>query len=64
MTDALSAWYIETSARRDPAAERFDSLLAASDNTALAELVRRERAAARMKDDDVAVVRIEVVSRQ
>lgn len=62
MTDALSAWYLETSARRDPCAEEFDSLLAASENGPLSELVRRERAAARMKDDDVAVVRIEVVS--
>ena len=60
MTDALSAWYFDTSARRDPEAERFDSLLAASENISLSELVRRERAAARMKDDDVAVVRVSV----
>ena len=64
MTDALSAWYFETSARRDPCAEEFDSLLAASENGSLSELVRRERAAARMKDDDVAVVRIAVDSSQ
>ena len=64
MTDALSAWYFETSARRDPAAVEFDSLLAASENVSLSELVRRERAAARMKDDDVAVLRIAVDSRQ
>jgi hypothetical protein len=64
MTDSLSAWYFEATARRDPEAERFDSLLAASENGALSELVRRERAAARMKDDDVAVVRIKVDSRQ
>jgi len=64
MSDALSAWYLETSARRDPRVEEFDSLLAASENGSLSELVRRERAAARMKDDDVAAVRIEVDSRQ
>jgi hypothetical protein len=64
MTDALSAWYLENSARRDPRAEEFDSLLAASENNSLLELVRRERAAARLKDDDVAAVRIEVVSSQ
>jgi Protein phosphatase 2C len=58
MTDALSAWYFESSARRDPRAEQFDSLLAASENGSLSELVRRERAAARMKDDDVAAVRV------
>jgi hypothetical protein len=64
MTDALSAWYFDAAARRDPEAERFDSLLAASENGSLSELVRRERAAARLKDDDVAVVRIAVDSRQ
>ncbi len=64
MTDALSAWYLETSARRDPRAEEFDSLLAASENGPLSALVRRERAAARMKDDDVAVVRVAVGGRQ
>jgi hypothetical protein len=58
MTDALSAWYFESRARRDPAAERFDSLLAASENSSLSELVRRERAAARMRDDDVAAIRL------
>jgi hypothetical protein len=60
MTDALSAWYFDAAARRDPEAERFDSLLAASENGSLSDLVRRERAAARMKDDDVAVVRVSV----
>ena len=64
MTDALSAWYLETSARRDPCVEEFDSLLAASENGSLSELVRRERTAARMKDDDVAVVRVFLESRQ
>jgi hypothetical protein len=58
VTDALAAWYFEALARRPEAAEEFDSLLAASDNVALSELVRRERAAARMRDDDVAAVRI------
>ena len=63
MTDALSAWYFDASARRDPCTEQFDSLLAASENGSLSDLVRRERAAARMKDDDVAVVRVCVESR-
>ena len=58
MTDALAAWYFEAFARRDPSVARFDSLLAASDNEALSGLVRRERAASRMRDDDVAAVRI------
>jgi hypothetical protein len=58
MTDALAAWYFGALARRDPAAVRFDSLLAASDNVALSDLVRRERAASRMRDDDVAALRV------
>jgi hypothetical protein len=58
MSDALAAWYFESFAKRDPAATRFDSLLAASENEALAGLVRQEREAKRMKDDDVAAVRV------
>ncbi len=57
-TDALAAWYFESLSRGGAAADEFDSLLAASDNVALSDLVRRERAAARMRDDDVAAVRI------
>ncbi|HEX7957023.1 MAG TPA: protein phosphatase 2C domain-containing protein [Pyrinomonadaceae bacterium] len=64
MTDALAAWYFGALARRDPEAARFDSLLAASDNVSLSDLVRRARAAARMRDDDVAAVRIRVDSSQ
>ncbi len=58
MSDALSAWYFESLAKEDGRAARFDSLLAASENGALAELVRGERASKRMKDDDVAVIRV------
>ena len=64
VTDALAAWYFESLARGGEAADEFDSLLAASDNVSLSDLVRRERAAARMKDDDVAAVRIRVDSSQ
>src|SRR3954468_16069446 len=55
MSDALSAWYFESLAKQDGRAAEFDSLLAASENESLAELVRRERESKRMKDDDVAV---------
>jgi hypothetical protein len=60
MSDALSAWYFESVAKRDGRAAQFDSLLAASENESLAELVRGERESKRMKDDDVAVVRISI----
>ena len=62
MSDALSAWYFESLAKRDGRAGEFDSLLAASENESLTALVRRERKKKRMKDDDVAVVRIHLKS--
>jgi dsDNA-binding SOS-regulon protein len=58
MSDALSAWYFESLVETDGRAAEFDSLLAASENESLAELVRGERESKRMKDDDVAVVRV------
>ena len=60
MSDALAAWYFEFAGAGGDAVARFDSLLAASENEALEELVREERRAKRMRDDDVAVVRVAV----
>lgn len=60
LTDAAAAWFLKLSGEHDAALEEFDSLLAASENEALVALLRRERAAGRLKDDDVAVVRIEI----
>lgn len=60
MSDALSAWYFESQANGDGRAARFDSLLAASENESLAQLLRGERESKRMKDDDVAVVRVQL----
>jgi len=60
MSDALSAWYLESSSNGDGRAAQFDSMLAASENEALAGLIRGERESKRMKDDDVAVVRVQL----
>lgn len=60
MSDALSAWYLESSSKSDGRAAQFDSLLAASENEALAQLIRVERESKRMKDDDVAAVRVQI----
>ncbi|HEV3469032.1 MAG TPA: hypothetical protein VG148_06905 [Pyrinomonadaceae bacterium] len=60
LSDAAAAWFLKLSEERAPVLEEFDSRLAASDNEALAGLLRRERAAGRIKDDDVAVIRVEV----
>lgn len=58
MSDALSAWYLESWSKSDGRSAQFDSLLAASENGALARLFRGERESKRMKDDDVAAVRV------
>jgi hypothetical protein len=60
LSDAAAAWFLKLSGERAAALEEFDSRLAASDNEALAGLLRRERAAGRIKDDDVALVRVAV----
>jgi hypothetical protein len=60
LSDAAAAWFLKLSLTLDPLLEEFDSLLAASENESLAALFRGERAAGRIKDDDVAVVRVAV----
>ena len=60
LSDAAAAWFLQLSAERSALLAELDSLLAASDGNALAELFRGERRAGRIKDDDVAVVRIAV----
>lgn len=60
MSDAAAAWFFRLSESGAVLLEEFDSLLAASDNEALAALLRSERAAGRIRDDDVAIIRIAV----
>jgi hypothetical protein len=60
LSDAAAAWYLELFERGHPSVAEFDSLLAASQNEALARLLRQERQAKRMRDDDVAAVRVAV----
>jgi hypothetical protein len=60
LSDAAAAWFLKLSEERAAVLEEFDSLLAASENEALAALLRRERGAGRIKDDDVAAVRIKI----
>lgn len=60
LSDAAAAWFFKLSGERAPLLEEFDSLLAASENGALAALFVGEREAGRLKDDDVAAVRVAV----
>ena len=61
LSDAAAAWFFEARGRGQARLAEFDSLAAASENERLAEFVRRERREGLMKDDDVAVLRIQVV---
>jgi hypothetical protein len=58
LSDALAAWFFESCELRGKSLAEFDSLIASSENERLSEFIRGERRAGRLKDDDVAVVRI------
>jgi hypothetical protein len=60
LSDAVAAWFLQLCEDRAPLLAELDARLAASDDAALAELFRAERRAGRIKDDDVAIVRIVV----
>ena len=59
--DAVAAWFFDSYERERGRLAEFDSLAAASENDALAEFLRGELREGRLKDDDVAIVRIKVV---
>jgi hypothetical protein len=60
LSDAGAAWYLKLCADASPVRAQFDSLLAATQNESLAELLRNERRAGALKDDDVAALRISI----
>lgn len=62
LSDALAAWFLEAHVGEEHARlAEFDSLAAASENKALVEFLFSERREGRLKDDDVAVVRVSIV---
>ncbi len=58
LSDAAAAWYLMMRARQDPARAEFEALLAAGRDEDLARFFHEERTAGRIKDDDIAVIRI------
>jgi hypothetical protein len=60
LSDAAAAWYLRLIAEEEPLREQFDFLLASAENTELARLFDAERRAGRIKDDDVAILRIAI----
>ena len=58
LSDAAAAWYLMMCAKQDPARAEFEALLAAARDEDLARLFNGERTAGRIKDDDIAIIRI------
>lgn len=61
LSDAIAAWYLMLVEKDAPAIARFDLLLKSMDEPELQLLFEKDRLSGRIKDDDIAVVRIEVV---
>jgi hypothetical protein len=60
LSDAAACWYLKISAEDELLREKFDFLLSSAQNNELARLFETERRAQRIKDDDIAVVRIAI----
>ena len=60
LSDAAAAWYLRLREDGSPLALQFDALLAHSQTELLTELFRAEREAGRIRDDDVAALRVAV----
>ena len=58
LSDAAAAWYLKMAGEQDPLRQELDALVARSDKCALEKLFEEERRTGRIKDDDVAIVRI------
>jgi hypothetical protein len=63
MSDAIARWYIGTWAGRQASRRELHGAMFAPDDRALGLLVSRERRAGRLRDDDVAVLRVELPDR-
>lgn len=60
LSDAAAAWYLRLADRNDQVRSIFDELLKAARAYDLEHFFDSERLAGRIKDDDIAVVRIEI----
>ena len=60
LSDAAAAWYLMLADIDDGARSRFDAHLKAARDGELEQLFESERLAGRIKNDDIAVIRIEI----
>lgn len=63
LSDAVAAWYLMLLEKDEQLRSHFESLLKRVADEELAQFFESERAAGRIKDDDIAVIRIEVEAR-
>jgi hypothetical protein len=63
LSDAAAEWFLRRAAARDAALDELDELLASDRAGAAVALFQRERRARRIKDDDVAIVRVQLLAR-
>lgn len=63
LSDAAAEWFLRLAADRAAALDELEELLATDRAGAIVALFQRERRARRIKDDDVAVVRIQLIAR-
>jgi hypothetical protein len=60
MSDAIARWYLGTWARHQALRRELHCAMLAPDDRTLGLLVTKERRAGRLRDDDVAVLRIQL----
>lgn len=60
LSDAAAAWYLMLSETSDPLRASFEALLFDAKQDDLADFFERERLAHRIKDDDIAILSLEV----
>src|SRR5215813_4353902 len=60
LSDAAAAWYLTLAEQDDPTRACFDGLLARGHESELTQLFDSERTSGRIKDDDIAIIGIEV----
>jgi hypothetical protein len=62
MSDATAEWFLRRAYEGDAVLDELDGLLAAERTDDLSTLFQQERHARRIKDDDVACVRIQLIA--
>ena len=63
LTDAIACWYLQARADASSRADQFEEVVGAGDRQAAIGLIGAERESGRLRNDDVAVVRLDISTR-